>query len=118
MNSGPLPIGFWNVGGQTSCCRRVLVAQCGARHDGVHLAGLGWDLSDVGQHPQGMGFARSPEVVHSKLMETLVWMRIPDDVVFATGTIFLTLFALRLLTHAKRSPPKQMPLIPGVRTGD
>ncbi|ELX09027.1 nitric oxide reductase subunit B [Janthinobacterium sp. HH01] len=46
----------------------------------------------------GMWFARSPEVIHSKLMETLVWMRVPGDVVFAIGTLFLALFAWRLLT--------------------
>ncbi|MYN10151.1 nitric-oxide reductase large subunit [Pseudoduganella aquatica] len=45
----------------------------------------------------GMWFARSPEVVHSPLMETLVWMRVPGDVVFAAGTLFLALFAWRLL---------------------
>ncbi|MYM97949.1 nitric-oxide reductase large subunit [Duganella vulcania] len=46
----------------------------------------------------GMWFARSPEVIHSKLMETLVWLRVPGDVVFAIGTLFLALFAWRLLT--------------------
>jgi nitric oxide reductase subunit B len=51
----------------------------------------------------GMWFARSPAVIHSKLMETLVWMRVPGDVVFALGTVFLALFAWRLLI-AKREP--------------
>jgi nitric oxide reductase subunit B len=46
----------------------------------------------------GMWFARSPEVIHSRLMETLVWLRVPGDVVFAAGTLFLALFAWRLLT--------------------
>ncbi|MFC0170474.1 nitric-oxide reductase large subunit [Pseudoduganella danionis] len=49
----------------------------------------------------GMWFARSPEIIHSKLMETLVWLRVPGDVVFALGTLFLALFAWRLLV-AKR----------------
>ena len=49
-----------------------------------------------------MWFARSPEVIHSPLMETLVWMRVPGDVVFAIGTLFLTVFAIRLLTGGKR----------------
>lgn len=51
----------------------------------------------------GMWFARSPEIIHSKLMETLVWLRVPGDVVFALGTLFLALFAWRLLV-AKRDP--------------
>jgi len=49
----------------------------------------------------GMWFARSPDVIHSKLMETLVWMRVPGDVVFAIGTLFLALFAWRLLARRK-----------------
>jgi nitric oxide reductase subunit B len=45
----------------------------------------------------GMWFARSAEVVHAPVMETLVWLRVPGDVVFAAGTLFLALFAWRLL---------------------
>jgi nitric oxide reductase subunit B len=45
----------------------------------------------------GVWFARSPEFVHSHLMELFVWLRIPGDVVFAFGTLFLALFAFRLL---------------------
>jgi len=30
-------------------------------------------------------------------METLVWMRVPGDVVFAAGSVFLALYALFLL---------------------
>ena len=59
---------------------------------------------------QGMWFARSPEVVHSHLMETLVWMRVPGDVVFAIGVLFLAVFALRLLTGGKRKQPKLTPI--------
>jgi nitric oxide reductase subunit B len=51
----------------------------------------------------GMWFARSPEVVHSDFMETLVWMRVPGDVVFAAGTLFLALFAWRLLTVRRKA---------------
>lgn len=49
----------------------------------------------------GTWFARSPEVIHSTLMETLVWMRVPGDVVFAAGCVFLALFAFRLATGAR-----------------
>jgi nitric oxide reductase subunit B len=51
---------------------------------------------------RGLWFARSPEVVHSALMENLVWLRVPGDIVFALGTVFLLLFALRLLGKGKR----------------
>ncbi len=58
---------------------------------------------------KGMWFARSPEVIHSVVMETLVWMRVPGDVVFAFGTLCLALFALRLLRGGKRIPALVMP---------
>ncbi|HTN64867.1 MAG TPA: nitric-oxide reductase large subunit [Burkholderiaceae bacterium] len=51
---------------------------------------------------KGMWFARSPEVIHSTFMETMVWLRVPGDIVFAVGMVFLALFALRLLGGDKR----------------
>jgi nitric oxide reductase subunit B len=55
----------------------------------------------------GMWFARSPEVIHSKVMETLVWLRVPGDIVFAIGTLFLALFAWRLLTGGSKATATQ-----------
>jgi nitric oxide reductase subunit B len=46
---------------------------------------------------QGMWYARSPEIVHSKVMETLVWLRVPGDIVFAAGGVLLAWYALNLL---------------------
>lgn len=54
---------------------------------------------------QGMWFARSAEVVHSTFMETMVWLRVPGDVVFAIGIVFLSWFALRLLKRDPRTQP-------------
>lgn len=48
----------------------------------------------------GLWYARSPELIHSALMETLVWLRVPGDIVFSFGGIFLALYALRLLGKA------------------
>lgn len=45
----------------------------------------------------GFWYARSPAVVHSPVMETLVWMRVPGDVLFSIGAITLALFMARLL---------------------
>lgn len=50
---------------------------------------------------KGMWFARSPEVIHSHFMETLVWMRVPGDIVFSIGVVCLALFAIRLLAGRK-----------------
>ena len=59
---------------------------------------------------QGMWFARSPDVVHSPFMETMVWLRVPGDVVFAVGTVLLAWFALRLLRGASTNQPSPLPL--------
>jgi len=45
----------------------------------------------------GLWFARSPQVVHSPVMETLVWLRVPGDVVFVIGGLLLAQYAARLL---------------------
>nr|WP_315255065.1 nitric-oxide reductase large subunit [uncultured Duganella sp.] len=58
-----------------------------------------------GSITHGMWFARSPELIHSKFMETLVWLRVPGDVIFAIGTLFLALFAWRLMVARKESSP-------------
>jgi nitric oxide reductase subunit B len=57
----------------------------------------------------GVWFARSPEVVHSAVMETLVWMRVPGDVVFAIGILFLALFAMRLFMGGKSESAETVP---------
>ncbi|WP_348944911.1 nitric-oxide reductase large subunit [Chitinibacter sp. FCG-7] len=45
----------------------------------------------------GLWYARSAEIIHSSVMETLVWLRVPGDIVFAVGVLYLALFAIRLL---------------------
>jgi nitric oxide reductase subunit B len=46
---------------------------------------------------KGLWYARSPEIVHSGVMETLVWLRVPGDVVFAIGAVLLAWYAIKLL---------------------
>ena len=57
---------------------------------------------------QGMWLARSSEVMHSHLMETLVWMRVLGDVVFGLGALFLALFAFHLFIGGIRKQPALM----------
>jgi nitric oxide reductase subunit B len=54
----------------------------------------------------GLWYARSPDVVHSVVMEALVWLRVPGDVVFAAGALFLAIYAARLL-RGPREPELQ-----------
>ncbi|WDE00772.1 nitric-oxide reductase large subunit [Thalassomonas actiniarum] len=46
---------------------------------------------------QGYWYARSPEIIHSAAVESLVWWRLPGDVVFAGGGGFIILFMLNAL---------------------
>jgi len=52
---------------------------------------------------KGLWYARSPEIVHSSVMETLVWLRVPGDIVFAAGGICLGVYAVRLLAKGRRT---------------
>ena len=45
---------------------------------------------------QSYWHARAPELLHSPLMETLVWLRVPGDIVFAAGVLLLLIFLVRL----------------------
>jgi len=45
----------------------------------------------------GFWYARSPDIVHSPVMETLVWLRVPGDIVFSVGAVLLALFMAKLL---------------------
>lgn len=53
---------------------------------------------------QGLWYARSPEVVHSTVMETFVWLRVPGDILFAAGGVYLALYAFRLLRRGGTTP--------------
>jgi nitric oxide reductase subunit B len=56
---------------------------------------------------QGLWYARSAEIIHSPVMETLVWLRVPGDILFSIGAAYLGVYALRLLHRgeAKASVP-------------
>ena len=53
---------------------------------------------------QGLWYARSAEFVHSPLMETFVWLRVPGDIVFAAGSALLAAYAWKLLRPTRSSP--------------
>ncbi len=59
----------------------------------------------------GFWYARSAEVIHSALMERLVWMRVPGDILFGLGGLALALFVLQLW-RGSRSAARQRGLAP------
>ncbi|MGD8574590.1 MAG: nitric-oxide reductase large subunit [Gammaproteobacteria bacterium] len=44
----------------------------------------------------GFWYARSAEFIHQPIMQTLVWMRVPGDILFSIGVLILAWFVLRL----------------------
>ena len=44
---------------------------------------------------RGYWHARAPEFMHSEWMETLVWIRVPGDIIFSAGALLLLIFFLR-----------------------
>ena len=63
---------------------------------------------------EGLWYARSPEIIHSEVMTTLVWLRVPGDIVFSVGVVFLGVFALRLLLRKRRAFPLPGKAQPGL----
>jgi nitric oxide reductase subunit B len=61
---------------------------------------------------KGLWYARSAEIIHSPVMETLVWMRVPGDVLFAAGSVLLAVYALKLLRPSGRSAPSTAGVTP------
>lgn len=56
----------------------------------------------------GFWYARSPDVIHSAVMERLVWMRVPGDIVFSVGALCLALFMAQLLIGPMRRRPAEV----------
>ncbi|WP_047396235.1 nitric-oxide reductase large subunit [Chitinibacter sp. ZOR0017] len=56
----------------------------------------------------GLWYARSAEIIQSPLMHTLVWLRVPGDIVFSVGALFLAVFAVGLLRKTQRQPQGEL----------
>jgi nitric oxide reductase subunit B len=65
---------------------------------------------------KGLWYARSAELVHSPLMETLVWLRVPGDVVFAAGAVLLAVYGLRLLRKPADKQASRLPAASAARS--
>ncbi len=58
----------------------------------------------------GYWYARSEQFMGQPIIQTLVWMRVPGDTIFAAGALMLAWFVLRLWVAPRRAPAAQ----PGV----
>jgi nitric oxide reductase subunit B len=64
----------------------------------------------------GYWYARSPEFLHTPIMSTLRWLRVPGDTVFAVGACALSLFVFLLRPLRGATAPQETPALrePGV----
>ena len=53
----------------------------------------------------GFWYARSVDVVQSPLVRTLVWMRVPGDIVFGLGGLLIGIFSLKLWLGSRGRVP-------------
>ncbi len=62
---------------------------------------------------EGYWYARSPEFLHTPLMQTLRWMRVPGDSIFAVGELALVVFVftLRRRRTVPEPPPSAEPVV-------
>jgi nitric oxide reductase subunit B len=51
---------------------------------------------------EGYWYARSAEFMHQPLIELLVWLRMPGDVVFSVGAVLIAWFVIGLWVSPKR----------------
>ena len=51
---------------------------------------------------EGLWYARSAELMQSQLVHTLVWLRVPGDIVFSAGAAVLAVFAGSLVLRSRR----------------
>ena len=50
----------------------------------------------------GYHYARSAEFMQQPIVDTLIWLRVPGDVIFSVGALALTWFFLGLWFRPKR----------------
>jgi nitric oxide reductase subunit B len=56
----------------------------------------------------GFWYARSAEFMQQPIMQTIVWMRMPGDIVFAAGALMLALFVARLFIGKAKAPAGEL----------
>jgi len=57
----------------------------------------------------GFWYARSAELLQQPLMQTLVWLRMPGDIVFSIGVLMLAVFVARLWIGGRRRQRVELP---------
>jgi nitric oxide reductase subunit B len=64
----------------------------------------------------GYWYARSAEFMQKPIVETLVWLRVPGDVIFAIGALCIAMFVARLWIAPRRRAPSSEAVLPAPRS--
>ncbi len=99
----PLKLGFWSLNVGLGAMVVFSLAPVGIAQTWASVS-------------HGFWYARSAEFLHQPIMQTLVWMRVPGDVIFAVGVLSLAWFVLRLWWPRKRALPRGVPAQAGARS--
>jgi nitric oxide reductase subunit B len=67
----------------------------------------------------GLWYARSAEFLGSPLMTSLKWLRVPGDILFSIGVVFLAVFFVRLFVRrgSRQVATVEMPAVPKILRG-
>ncbi len=102
----PLQIAFWGMNGGLAMMALMSLLPIGL-------------LQTVASIDHGLWYARSAEFLNSPLMNTLKWLRVPGDVLFAVGIGALAWFVVGLKTgwsldgwRSRESVPSARPVVP------
>ncbi|MEZ5457875.1 MAG: hypothetical protein R3E65_00695 [Steroidobacteraceae bacterium] len=60
----------------------------------------------------GYWYARSAEFMQKPIIETLVWLRVPGDVIFSIGALCIAWFVARLWIAPRGQQPESLPKPP------
>ena len=60
-------------------------------------------IQTVESYSNGYWFARTAEFMHTPVMETLVWLRVPGDIVFSLGAVLLLVFVVVTYLSSRKS---------------
>jgi Nitric oxide reductase large subunit len=88
-DSAPLKLAFWSLNIGLALMALLTLLPIGT-------------LQLLAAIEHGYAYARSAEFMQQPIIDTLVWMRMPGDIVFSVGAVALTWFVFRLWVAPRR----------------
>jgi len=107
---GMKPAAEWNEGTLKACFWSLNIGLTGMALMTLLPLGI---LQLIAAIDKGYWYARSAEFMQQPIVDLLVWLRVPGDVIFSIGAMALAWFVLRLWVGPRRAP---VPLPDGTET--